>query len=120
MRLHWRRGGDSSPISRFRPGNRSCTQPAHGASDTLRCTRDDTGSQGSALTCHEEPGPEHLPVLVRQIMTDILAEQGLDARWMRPLDEVEMNALAEAWPGGSLRTLRRMIEAVLTSRNTRH
>jgi hypothetical protein len=53
-------------------------------------------------------------------MTDILAEQGLDARWMRPLDEVEMNALAEAWPGGSLRTLRRLIEAVLTSRNTRH
>ncbi|WP_048709627.1 AAA family ATPase [Microvirga massiliensis] len=66
------------------------------------------------------PGHEHLPVLVRQIMTDILAEQGLDERWMSPLDEIEMNALAEAWPGGSLRVLRRMIEVVLTSRSMKH
>ncbi len=67
-----------------------------------------------------EPGREHLPVLVRQITADILADQGLDQRWITPLDDVELAAIGEAWPGGSLRTLRRMIEVVLASRNIKH
>jgi hypothetical protein len=67
-----------------------------------------------------EPGREHLPNLSRQIISDILAEQGLDARWGTPLDEVETEAVAAAWPGGSLRKLRRLVEAVLMSRDVRH
>lgn len=67
-----------------------------------------------------EPGLEHLPVLSRQIIVDLLAEQGLDHRWARPLDAIEMEAIARAWPGGSLRKLRRMIEATLAARSVKH
>lgn len=67
-----------------------------------------------------EPGREHLPILSRQIISDILAEQGLDCRWATPLDEIETAAVKSAWPGGSLRKLRRLVEAVLMSRDVRH
>jgi hypothetical protein len=67
-----------------------------------------------------EPGLEHLPALSRQIIADLLAEQGLDHRWASPLDAVEMEAIARAWPGGSLRKLRRMIEAALAARSVKH
>ncbi len=67
-----------------------------------------------------EPGLEHLPVLSRQIIADVLAEQGLDHRWISPLDAIEMEAIARAWPGGSLRKLRRMIEATLAARSVKH
>lgn len=67
-----------------------------------------------------EPGREHLPILSRQIISDILAEQGLDHRWGSPLDGIEIEAVAKAWPGGSLRKLRSVIEVVLASRDVRH
>jgi len=67
-----------------------------------------------------EPGHEHLPALSRQIIADLLAEQGLDHRWASPLDALEMEAITRAWPGGSLRKLRRMIEATLAARSVKH
>ncbi|WP_201862207.1 AAA family ATPase [Microvirga soli] len=67
-----------------------------------------------------EPGRDHLPILSRRIISDILAEQGLDHRWGSPLDGIEMEAVAKAWPGGSLRKLRSVIEVVLASRDVRH
>ncbi|MBJ6127550.1 AAA family ATPase [Microvirga splendida] len=67
-----------------------------------------------------EPGRDHLPTLSRQILAELLAEQGLDHRWGSPLDGVEIEAVAKAWPGGSLRKLRSMIEVVLASRDVRH
>jgi hypothetical protein len=67
-----------------------------------------------------EPGRDHLPILSRQIISDVLAEQGLDHRWGSPLDGIEMEAVAKAWPGGSLRKLRSVIEVVLASRDVRH
>ncbi|WP_457093245.1 AAA family ATPase [Microvirga sp. P5_D2] len=67
-----------------------------------------------------EPGREHLRYLSRQIIADILAAQGLDDRWVSPLDEIEMAAVAAAWTGGSIRNLRRMIEIVLVSRTNTH
>jgi len=67
-----------------------------------------------------EPKGEHLPFLVSQITLDILAEQGLDHRWVSALDIVEMSVIAKAWTGGSLRKLRRMIELTLASRNVLH
>ncbi len=42
---------------------------------------------------------------------------GLDEAWAA-LDAVEMSALAEAWPGGSIRKLRKLIETVLRARDT--
>lgn len=74
--------------------------------------------------CHviqfPEPRREHLPALSRQIIADLLAEQGLDHRWASPLDVIEMEAVTRAWPGGSLRTLRRMIEVALAARSVKH
>jgi len=67
-----------------------------------------------------EPGREHLPILSRQIIADILAEQGLDARCVSPLDRVETGAVESAWRRGSLRKLRGLVEAVLASRDVRH
>lgn len=67
-----------------------------------------------------EPGSEHLLALGHQIMLDILTEQGLDHRWGSSLDEIELKAVAKAWPGGSLRTLRRALEIVLVNRSVKH
>ena len=49
---------------------------------------------------YPEPKAEHLPFLARQIILDILAEQGLDYRWANALDAAEMDIIAKAWPGG--------------------
>jgi hypothetical protein len=67
-----------------------------------------------------EAGRNHLPALSRQIITELLADQGLDHRWGIPLDEIELEAVTKAWLGGSLRKLRRVIEVILTSRSVRH
>ncbi|WP_457092072.1 AAA family ATPase [Microvirga sp. P5_D2] len=67
-----------------------------------------------------EPGRDHLATLSRQILAELLAEQGLDPRWGSPLDGIEIEAVAKAWPGGSLRKLRSVIEVVLASRDVRH
>ncbi|MCG7392891.1 AAA family ATPase [Microvirga sp. ACRRW] len=65
------------------------------------------------------PRPEDLSTLSRQIMSEMLAEQGLDERWLVPLDGTEMEAILDVWTGGSLRTLRRMIEIALASRHVK-
>ncbi|KAB0266286.1 hypothetical protein [Microvirga brassicacearum] len=67
-----------------------------------------------------DPRSEDLAVLSRQIIVDILEKQGFDHRWATPLDEAEMNAIAQVWRGGSLRPLRRMIERALNCRDLRH
>jgi len=65
------------------------------------------------------PSPErsHLPTLVPGLLKGIIARSGLDPRWVTALTEDEFEALASAWPGGSLRALQRMIEAVLRARD---
>ncbi|MBZ6077361.1 AAA family ATPase [Microvirga puerhi] len=62
------------------------------------------------------PRPEDLSTLSRQIMIEMLAEQGLDERWLVPLDGMELKAILDVWTGESLRTLKRMIEIVLATR----
>jgi len=74
--------------------------------------------------CHvipfPEPGPDHLPTLSRQIILELMADQGLDHRWASLLDGIEFEAVAKAWSGGSLRKLRSVIEVVLASRSITH
>ncbi len=48
------------------------------------------------------PGKRNLPELTRQIMTRVYVESGHDPRWVQPLEAVEIEALEENWPGGSL------------------
>ena len=63
------------------------------------------------------PGPEHLQVLAPALLRQACQARGLDARWASPLDGVELQAVAEAWPGGSLRRLARLLDGVLAARD---
>ncbi|MBK1625429.1 AAA family ATPase [Afifella marina] len=64
-----------------------------------------------------EPGPEHLVPLAGRLMQEIVQERGLDPRWAIPLDGEELEALRGAWPGGSVRLLRRLVERLLLARD---
>lgn len=66
----------------------------------------------------EYAGPDHrhLPILANTVLGEILSEQGLDIRWASPLSGQEIEALARAWGGGSIRILRRFVEGVLDAR----
>lgn len=48
---------------------------------------------------------------------DLANERGLDRRWIFPLDGVERDAVAAHWRGGSVRRLRRLVEAILRDRD---
>lgn len=61
------------------------------------------------------PRAQDLPIVAAAILDELRRERGLDATWCPPLDGDELDALT-AWRGGSLRPLRRMVEAVLASR----
>ncbi|MCJ2051160.1 AAA family ATPase [Methylobacterium sp. J-070] len=63
------------------------------------------------------PRREHMPVAAAAILAEIRQERGLDEAWCPPLDGNELDALS-AWRGGSLRPLRRMVQAVLASRES--
>ncbi|MEN3236921.1 hypothetical protein PUR29_25765 [Methylobacterium ajmalii] len=62
------------------------------------------------------PRREDLPVAAAAILDDIRRERGLSETWCPALDGNELDALT-AWRGGSLRPLRRMVEAVVASRD---
>ncbi|KQO91638.1 ATPase AAA [Methylorubrum extorquens] len=63
------------------------------------------------------PRAEDLPVAAAAILAELRRERGLDDVWCPSLSGDELDALT-AWRGGSLRPLRRMVEAVLASRET--
>ncbi|PSJ60168.1 AAA family ATPase [Pseudaminobacter soli (ex Li et al. 2025)] len=63
-----------------------------------------------------QPGPDQLTVLATRILERLYAELGHDPRWAAPLDQVEIDALSAAWPGGSLRTLQRLVEKLFEVR----
>ncbi|TGD99748.1 AAA family ATPase [Methylobacterium nonmethylotrophicum] len=62
-----------------------------------------------------EPGPEHLGVLAPRLARAVCRETGQDERFGE-LDGDEISALADAWRGGSIRRLRRLVETVLRAR----
>ena len=62
------------------------------------------------------PGPEHLPVVAKQIVADLRRERNTDATWMPDLDGEELGLVAEHWAGGSMRAVRRMIETIVAGR----
>lgn len=63
------------------------------------------------------PEPRHLDALSAQLLPDIVADRGLDRRWALPLDATERQTLLKCWPGGSLRSLRLYLEAVVRARD---
>lgn len=62
------------------------------------------------------PGPEHLPVVAKQIVADLRRERNSDTTWMPDLDGEELDLVREHWAGGSMRAVRRMIETIVAGR----
>lgn len=66
-----------------------------------------------------KPTANDLDALLPAVIADLAKERGLDQGWVAPLDGVEREAVAKHWPGGSVRRLRRIIEAILRERDMR-
>jgi len=66
-----------------------------------------------------KPEPEDLEALLPAVIADLARERGVDGRWVLPLDGSEHFAVARHWRGGSVRRLRRIVEAILQHRETR-
>ena len=66
-----------------------------------------------------KPGANDLDALLPTVIADLARERGLDQSWMPPLDGVEYAAVAMNWRGGSVRRLRRIVEAILRDRDVR-
>lgn len=63
-----------------------------------------------------QPGPEHLGLLAPALAREACRELGLDERW-GDLDREELDALAGAWRGGSVRRLQRLVRGLLQARD---
>ncbi|MEE3501108.1 AAA family ATPase [Acidiphilium acidophilum] len=63
------------------------------------------------------PSPDHTAVLAANIIAKIRLERDIGSIWLPDLDAVEIEAISEIWRGGSLRSLRRLVEGVLDARD---
>jgi len=63
------------------------------------------------------PGPEHVPVIVRGIVDDIRASRGSLGALVEDLAPDEVDLLARDWKPGSMRSLRRRVEILLSGRD---
>lgn len=63
-----------------------------------------------------EPGWHHIGALSKQLIQRLAAERGIDARWFEPLAEDEIELVRQAWPGGSIRQLTRIVTTILDGR----
>jgi len=66
-----------------------------------------------------KPSADDLDALLPAVIADLARERGLDQSWMPPLDCVEYAAVTMNWRGGSVRRLRRIVEAILRERDVR-
>ena len=86
------------------------------------CTANETASLPSSLRDRMrivrvgEPEAGHLGVLAPALAREACRELGLDERW-GALDAEELAALAEAWQGGSIRRLAKLVSGVLQARD---
>jgi ATP-dependent Lon protease len=65
------------------------------------------------------PGADDLDALLPAVMADLARERGLDQSWILPLNGAEHAAVAQHWRGGSVRRLRRIVDAILRNRDLR-
>ncbi len=63
-----------------------------------------------------EPAAADIASLLPAMLRDHARDAGLDARWMEPLTVDERGIVARHWRGGSVRRLRRVVDAVLRGR----
>lgn len=64
-----------------------------------------------------EPGWQHLGTLTRQIVDRIARERGIDPRFFGVLAEDELDLIRQAWPGGSIRQLTRIVATIIDGRD---
>jgi ATP-dependent Lon protease len=64
------------------------------------------------------PRKGDLDALLPAVVADLMKERGLDERWVAPLSGDEQELVSAHWPGGSVRRLRRIVDAVLHARDT--
>jgi ATP-dependent Lon protease len=64
-----------------------------------------------------KPTADDLDALLPAVIADLARERGLDQSWVPPLDGLERCAVAQHWRGGSVRRLRRVVEAILRERD---
>jgi ATP-dependent Lon protease len=64
-----------------------------------------------------KPTANDLEALLPAVMADLARERRLDQCWLPPLDGMERAAVAKYWRGGSVRRLRRIVEAILRERD---
>jgi ATP-dependent Lon protease len=65
-----------------------------------------------------KPKPDDLDALLPAVIADLARDRGVDDRWVQPVDSLERLAIARHWRGGSVRRLRRIVEAILQHRET--
>jgi len=64
-----------------------------------------------------KPTAGDIDALLPAVIADLAKERGLDASWVPPLAGAEHAAAARHWRGGSVRRLRRVVEAILRGRD---
>ena len=63
-----------------------------------------------------KPRPADIELLLPAVTAEIAKERGLDERWIAPLAQDEITAIRRFWHGGSVRKLRRVVEAMINAR----
>jgi hypothetical protein len=64
-----------------------------------------------------DPKAGDLLAILPRVISDVAERRGLPAEWIAPFDAVEMDIIADLWPGGSIRRLARIVEALLDARD---
>jgi hypothetical protein len=55
--------------------------------------------------------------ILPRVAADIAERRGLTAEWVAPFDAIEMDIIADLWPGGSIRRLSRIVETLMDARD---
>jgi hypothetical protein len=63
-----------------------------------------------------QPRAADLDSLLVPVLVDLASERGLDLRWFTSLTVAEHELARRHWRGGSVRRLRRVVEAILDMR----
>nr|WP_281369193.1 AAA family ATPase [Microvirga mediterraneensis] len=66
----------------------------------------------------QTPGPEHLEPLASSLLRTVYRECTGDERWADPLTGGEIDLLRRYWRAGSIRSLRCLVEQVISTRET--
>ncbi len=65
-----------------------------------------------------QPTVHDLDALLPALLRSLAAERNLDDRWLLPFSDDERAIINRAWPGGSVRRLRHVLEVVLRARDS--